>query len=96
MRLGDLDALCEAMSNMAAEAFDDCEEHTIRGCLGVVQRMPTVDAVEVVRCKDCEHLYVINREDRYAHCPKTNTVFLPFKLDTRTHFCSCGERRGEE
>jgi hypothetical protein len=55
-----------------------------------------VDAVEVVRCKDCKHLNVLNRKDLYAHCPKTNTVFLPFELDTRTHYCSLGERKDNE
>ena len=59
----------------------------------VVRDAPTVDAVEVVRCKDCKHLNVLNRKDLYAHCPKTNTVFLPFELDTRTHYCSLGERK---
>lgn len=47
----------------------------------------------VVRCKDCKHLCVWNRKDIYAFCPKTNIVFLPFKLDTRTFFCSFGERK---
>lgn len=55
---------------------------------------PTVDAVPVVRCKDCKHLRVWNRKDIYAFCPKTNIVFLPFGKDTRTFFCGCGERKG--
>ena len=54
---------------------------------------PTVDAVPVVRCRECKHLNVVNRKELYAHCPKTNTVFLPFELDTREHFCSLGERK---
>lgn len=49
----------------------------------------------VVRCKDCKHLCVLNRKDIYAFCTKTNTVFLPFELDTRTHFCSLGKRKDE-
>ena len=49
--------------------------------------------VEVVRCRECKHLNVLNRKELYAHCPKTNTVFLPFELDTREHFCSLGERK---
>lgn len=53
---------------------------------------PTVDAVVVTRCKDCKHLYVWNR-DVYAFCPKTNIVFLPFELDTRTFSCIYGERK---
>ena len=51
---------------------------------------------ELVRCKDCKHLNILNRKEIYAHCPKTNTAFLPFDLDTRTHFCSLGERKDNE
>lgn len=56
-----------------------------------LRKQPTVDAVVVTRCKDCEHLRVWNQKDLYAFCPKTNFVFLPFQADTRTHFCSYGE-----
>ena len=59
----------------------------------VIDDAPTVDAVPVVRCKDCKHLCVWNRKDLYAFCPKTNIVFLPFDKDTRTFFCSLGEKR---
>lgn len=48
----------------------------------------------VTRCKDCKHLCVWNRKDMYAFCPKTNIAFLPFEQDTRTFFCSYGERKG--
>lgn len=54
---------------------------------------PLDDVAPVVRCQECKHLNVVNNEKLYAHCPKTNTVFLPFQIDTRTHFCSLGERR---
>ena len=58
-----------------------------------IDQAPIIDAVPVVRCKDCKHLNVVNRKELYAHCSKTNTVFLPFELDTREHFCSLGERK---
>ena len=61
--------------------------------VGCIEDAPTVDAVPVVRCRECKHLNVVNRKELYAHCPKTNTVFLPFELDTREHFCSLGERK---
>ena len=61
--------------------------------LSVIRKSPTIDAVPVVRCRECKHLNVVNRKELYAHCPKTNTVFLPFELDTREHFCSLGERK---
>lgn len=63
------------------------------GLLGLIEKAPTVDAVPVTRCKDCKHLCVWNRKDIYAFCPKTNIVFLPFDKDTRTFFCSLGERK---
>ena len=61
--------------------------------LDSIREAPTVDAVPVVRCRECKHLNVVNRKELYAHCPKTNTVFLPFELDIREHFCSLGERK---
>ena len=63
------------------------------GLLGLIEKAPTVDAVPVVRCKDCKHLRVWNQKDIYAFCPKTNIVFLPFEKDTRAFFCSFGERK---
>jgi len=60
-----------------------------------IRYAPTVDAVVVTRCKDCKHLCVWNRKDIYAFCSKTNIAFLPFELDTRTFFCSYGERKDD-
>ena len=90
MRLGDLDVLkaqlkkLPMMSNWG-EAFIP----------RLIDEQPTIDAVPVVRCQECKHLNVVNDPKLYAHCPKTNTVFLPFDLDTREHFCSLGERKIE-
>ena len=67
--------------------------HLTNYAMLILREAPTVDAVEVVRCWECKHLNVLNRKELYAHCPKTNTVFLPFELDTREHFCSLGERK---
>lgn len=61
--------------------------------LDKLQKVPAADVAPVVRCKDCKHLCVWNRKDIYAFCPKTNIVFLPFDKDTRTFFCSLGERK---
>ena len=58
-----------------------------------VDAQTAADVAPVVRCKDCKHLCVWNRKDIYAFCPKTNIVFLPFDKDTRTFFCSLGERK---
>lgn len=68
---------------------------TIGEFRGMLKNAPTIDAVPVVRCAQCKHLNIVNDPKLYAHCPKTNTVFLPFDLDTRTHFCSLGQRKDE-
>ena len=64
-------------------------------CTQEINSIPAADVAPVVRCVDCKHLRVWNRKDIYAFCPKTNIVFLPFDKDTRTFFCSLGERKGE-
>lgn len=45
---------------------------------------PTVDAVEVVRCKDCKH---------YDETDSFNCEFAFMKLRRPDDFCSCGERK---
>ena len=83
MRLIDVDRLSARLSRNATTYFTVPD----------IENAPTIDAVPVVRCWECKHLNVVNRKELYAHCPKTNTVFLPFELDTREHFCSLGERK---
>ena len=61
--------------------------------IDMIEDAPAADVAPVVRCEDCKHLRVWNRKDIYAFCPKTNIVFLPFDKDTRTFFCSLGERK---
>ena len=83
-----------SFEKMDADLCATCgEHHTAEDVIMMIKTAPTVDAVPVVRCWECKHLNVVNRKELYAHCPKTNTVFLPFELDTREHFCSLGERK---
>ena len=77
-----------------AEDYFGCSDWEILA-KETLREVPLVDATPVVRCQECKHLNVINNPKLYAHCPKTNTVFLPFDLDTREHFCSLGERKIE-
>lgn len=85
----------EALLSFEKRDADLCasfgEHHTAEDVIIMIKTAPSVDAVPVVRCWECKHLNVVNRKELYAHCPKTNTVFLPFELDTREHFCSLGE-----
>ena len=96
MRLIDADKLLENYKKWIPQLSSKEDEGDRRGvetCIAVLEDTPAVDAVPVVRCRECKHLNVVNRKELYAHCPKTNTVFLPFELETREHFCSLGERK---
>lgn len=53
----------------------------------VIANAPTVDAVEVVRCKDCKHYWKNNPSDDVPVC-------LASPRDDA--FCSEGERREDE
>ena len=58
------------------------------GLLEAIDEAPTVDAVEVVRCKDCKH-----EEDGYCnHFGYYSYAPMVFEND----FCSRGERRDGE
>ena len=48
-----------------------------------LKKQPTVDAVEVVRCKDCDVPH-----NKWTGCPKMNGLIPPPE-----HFCGYGERK---
>lgn len=56
--------------------------------LGLIDEAPTVDAVEVVRCKDCKHYDEIKHG--YGWCCKCNDRHEYAKDE---EYCSFGERR---
>ena len=66
-----------------------------------IQCAPTVDAVEVVRCRDCswsrerneyEQKYLIEGVLICTNCEANDVCWNPV---FPTHFCSYGERRGD-
>lgn len=71
-------------------------EHRYSWITSLIKMQPTADVVEVVRCKDCKHLEIINSREVYAKCRMTDLEFKPFDIDTRKHYCSYGERRENE
>lgn len=75
MRLIDADALCEYANNTKDKTVDAND----------IMRFPTVDAVEVVRCKDCE--YYVETNGRIGTCELT---ISGAKDDG---FCAWGERK---
>ena len=55
----------------------------------MIRKRPTVDAVEVVRCRECKH-YEIHKPKVLENCER-NGYIIPMKPDD---FCSHGERKG--
>lgn len=61
------------------------------GARKLMQDAPAVDAVEVVRCKDCKYWHMF-KEDFYA-CRNVNGMN---NYGDEDGFCGCGERKDDE
>lgn len=102
MRLIDADALREVHCEGCDETIRSiCENDPVCATLMWVDEAPTVDAVPVVRCKDCKHYHENEGwcdkhstfiDDRGVFChPWESNEWKTFAPDD---FCSHGERRG--
>jgi hypothetical protein len=98
-RLIDANALLEKLSEICKEHFCFRSYQYVREFVGDVadsmREAPTVDAVEVVRCKDCKHY----SSDQYGcecglHSEKENEDYPAFAVQMLPNdFCSYGERK---
>ena len=75
-----------------------------RDVVDMLESAPTVDAVEVVRCKDCKYQRKVWIEDkRYkfggflcVSCDRNDDIFVSHTVDGDDNdFCSYGERKNE-
>lgn len=87
MRLIDAVELAEELSERVWYKRED-EKQAVR----IVKEFPTVDAVPVVRCKDCRHR---DPEDHKCDCGELERQGCPFPVDD-DYFCAYGERKGGE
>ena len=78
-RLIDADVLMNEANSDGAYGYVDAKQ---------IADAPTVDAVEVVRCKYCKH-YEIHKPKVLENCER-NGYIIPMKPDD---FCSYGERK---
>ena len=68
--------------------------HYRKAEIDLIDSEPTVDAVEVVRCKDCKKCGVLEHNGKmYCKEPMGCYGCVPTEPD---HFCSYGERRKDE
>ena len=90
MRLIDADAL--KTKAIRCETFKLFDAPVFLKAVGTkeIDRAPTIDAVPIVRCKDCKH-YEIHKPKVLENCER-NGYIIPMKPDD---FCSYGERKNE-
>ena len=94
MRLIDADSLLEELRKMEVISPDRKDLFTGPARIAVFGRIgeqPTIDAVPVVRCKDCKWFVLDTTGGAYCNHP-TCGLFNGYEPDA---FCSYGERKEE-
>ena len=88
MRLIDADTLdmYECLRSYYGDAWRDAQK--------AIDDAPTVDAVEVVRCKDCK--YYLNSNEKCGLVDTRLRFYETDKVWTEDCFCAWGERREDE
>lgn len=98
MRLIDADRLSEAIHTNVPAPYEDAS-WAKENCLAEIEAAPTVDAVQITRCKDCAHARKKNDyESAYlcygvlicTSCEASEDGWLPVWPQ---HFCSYGRPR---
>lgn len=93
----------DALVEMYCKSDEDGYVWIIRGdaCLRI-DALPSVDAVEVVRCKDCRW-WDKREESNYGYCHAAkhgyysrNWEISIYRTYSEDFFCADGERKGEE
>ena len=100
-RLIDADKRIEEIKKIYCDGCDNYGGAKCRACwvddaMCLIEDAPTVDAVPVVRCRDCKHYrpqkISANWEHKKSFCNRVVTVKMP-----PDGFCSYGERKdGDE
>lgn len=92
MRLIDADALRKLYSGWIPQLTlpeDERDKEAIETCIAVMDDAPTIDAVEVVRCKDCKWGIACAAYPLIKWCNQHGTHF------ENNDFCNYGERRAD-
>lgn len=88
MRLIDADELVAQMEADAEHMDGMIAKMFAYAAINDVNHAPTVDAVQVIRCKDCKH-YEMASNEANGLCEVNEYPYVPWD------FCSMGERKEE-
>ena len=89
MRLIDADRLSEAIYDNVPAPYEEAV-WAKEDCLAEIEAAQTVDAVEVVRCRECKY-FGVYRYSGNGYC--TNDNGYGFQNQKPDDFCSRGERK---
>ena len=98
MRLIDADLLSEAIHDNVPAPYEDAS-WAKENCLAEIDAAPTVDAVPVVRCRECKHHRDKNEQEQQYLVEDILICTSPDATDDcwnavwPDHFCSYGERK---
>ena len=103
MRLIDADALQNTLLPIttALEHEYGSLGGAVSGCMKHIDNAPTVDAVPVVRCRECKHfrhygktsLFINGKNIKAGWCQRRISYDEEYRM-TADDFCSYGERKG--
>lgn len=102
MRIIDADALIQDF-NEAEFVYDGDEDghypHDVTDLMryilcGIINDAPTIDAVEVVRCRECKHWICNPNTEEWGKCKWISDEQFDVVMND-DDFCSYGEREGE-
>ena len=98
MRLIDADRLSEAIYDNVPAPYEDAS-WAKENCLAEIDAAPTVDAVPIVRCRECKHHRDKNEQEQQYLVEDILICTSPDATDDcwnavwPDHFCSYGERK---
>ena len=85
-----IEAIDKNRQDLLSLGMDGAEHTLVHYGRRVIEEQPTIDAVEVVRCKDCKHSEEALLPDKELWC-KVKDTFC-----TSDWFCADGKRRDDE
>ena len=102
MRLINADKLRDDILGMpnCYNGFSDTYDKAM--IVDMIDEQPTIDAVPVVRCKDCKYSETagLKISSQKWHLENRDIIFCkyekPLRIVADIHFCSCGERKDDE
>ena len=101
MRLIDADRLSEAIYDNVPAPYEDAS-WAKENCLAEIEAAQTIDAVPVVRCRECKHHRDKNEQEQQYLVEDVLICTSPDVGDDcwsavwPYHFCSYGERKGSD